>query len=189
MDISNFTPRINEILQTSDLATVSAKEVRQQLEREVIAALDSHEGDIDEIIKKKKQQQGHVGSMSSATHGSIYFCLSKPMKLSADLSAFLDQKYCTRTEVVKYLWKYIKGNNLQDPEDKRYIICDANLLDIFQTERMHMFALNKLLNDHLIKPTPEENAEAMVLLNLHYTHPATGESIGIVSSGKVAAQE
>ncbi|KAI8324498.1 SWIB/MDM2 domain-containing protein, partial [Martensiomyces pterosporus] len=77
--------------------------------------------------------------------------LSKPMKLSADLSAFLGQKYCARTDVVKNLWKYIKENNMQDPSDKRYILCDDKLKKLFDTDRLYMYTMNKLLNQHLVK--------------------------------------
>ncbi|KAJ2692521.1 hypothetical protein GGH99_001681, partial [Coemansia sp. RSA 1285] len=56
MDVSNFTPRIREILQSSDLATISAKKVRRQLEHEMNASLDSYKGEIDEIIKQQFQQ-------------------------------------------------------------------------------------------------------------------------------------
>ncbi|KAJ1730444.1 hypothetical protein LPJ72_004472 [Coemansia sp. Benny D160-2] len=273
MDVSNFTSRIREILQSSDLATISAKKVRRQLEHEMNASLDSYKGEIDEIIKQQfqqihsetqqrqqaqqqyaqqyAQQQGQIGGvyhampglqmpgggyhamgggvgavggvagMPGASGGAAgdgaprkrgrprkpetdrkmsrkkrvldpnrpkrHTGLSKPMKLSPKLRDFLDQKYCARTDVVKNLWIYIKAHNLQDPEDKRYILCDAKLQDIFQTERLYMYTMNKLLNDHLTKPTPEENAEAMELLGLPPTHPAAADSAGIVSPGSAGA--
>ncbi|KAJ2240371.1 hypothetical protein GGH98_005953, partial [Coemansia sp. RSA 454] len=51
MDIAGLTPRIRDILQMSDLSTVSAKKVRRQLENELNSSLDSHKAEIDDIIK------------------------------------------------------------------------------------------------------------------------------------------
>ncbi|PIA12797.1 SWIB-domain-containing protein [Coemansia reversa NRRL 1564] len=92
--------------------------------------------------------------------------LTKPMKLSETLRDFLNRKYCARTDVVKELWKYIKAQQLQDPENRRYILCDDKLKLLFETDRMSMCEMNKLLNVHLVKPTPEENLEATALLDL-----------------------
>ena len=57
----------------------------------------------------------------------------------------------SRLEVVKRLWTYIKENELQDPSDKRYIVCDKELKTIFQQDRIHSFTMNKFLTVHLNK--------------------------------------
>jgi upstream activation factor subunit UAF30 len=36
------------------------------------------------------------------------------------------------------LWAYIKGNDLQDPQDKRYILCDDKMMEVFGEPRVHM---------------------------------------------------
>ncbi|KAL3585043.1 hypothetical protein D5086_011910 [Populus alba] len=40
-----------------------------------------------------------------------------------------------RTEIVKQLWQYIRKNNLQDPSNKRKIICDDALQESSQAKR------------------------------------------------------
>ncbi|KAJ1643139.1 hypothetical protein J3B02_003947 [Coemansia erecta] len=281
MDVSSLAPRIREILQLSDLSTVSAKKVRRQLEHEMNIALDAYKTDIDEIIKSQFQQihnetqqrqqvqqqyanqyaaqqgghmgmyglspsvQGlqmppggfhsapmhhtqispnqmapgmmHTGGASASNAGDDQTPrkrgrprkpenerkqqrkkrvvdpnkpkrqtgLSKPMKLSADLRDFLDQKYCARLDVVKKLWEYIKKNDLQDPQDKRYILCDEQMKKLFSCDRLYMYTMNKLLNEHLTKPTPEENAEAIALLGLPPNHPANADSMGLAAGNKV----
>ncbi|CAG8451421.1 6710_t:CDS:2 [Ambispora leptoticha] len=77
--------------------------------------------------------------------------IHKPLLLSPVLSEFLGQEELSRLEVVKRLWSYIKENNLQDPKDKRFIICDEKLMHIFGKDRMHSFTMNKYLTDHLRK--------------------------------------
>ena len=53
--------------------------------------------------------------------------------------------------MVQKLWKYIKGNDLQDPADRRYILCDAKLKNIFDQDRINSFGMNKDLSAHLTK--------------------------------------
>lgn len=53
--------------------------------------------------------------------------------------------------MVQKLWKYIKENNLQDPADRRFILCDAKLKKIFEQDRVNSFGMNKDLSAHLTK--------------------------------------
>ena len=55
-----------------------------------------------------------------------------------------------RSEVVKKLWVYIKGHNLQDPTNKRNIKADENLKKVFDgKEVVNMFEMTKLVSKHL----------------------------------------
>ncbi|CAB4446350.1 unnamed protein product [Rhizophagus irregularis] len=66
---------------------------------------DDEEQDGEEPKKRKK---GNTG-------------IHKPLILSSVLAEFLQAEEMSRLEVVKRLWAYIKENELQDPNDKRYI--------------------------------------------------------------------
>lgn len=64
--------------------------------------------------------------------------LKKPVKLKAELAAFLGAKELPRTEITKKLWDYIKANKLQTktangkPQNEgKFIVADAKLLPIF----------------------------------------------------------
>lgn len=57
----------------------------------------------------------------------------------------------SRPEVVKRMWVYIKEHNLQDPADKRWIICDERLTQLFGKDRVNSFSMNKDLTQHLWK--------------------------------------
>ncbi|MBA0799197.1 hypothetical protein Gohar_009727, partial [Gossypium harknessii] len=52
--------------------------------------------------------------------------------LSPQLQKVVGESKLARTEVVKKLWVYIKEKDLQDPKNKRNIICDELLRDIFR---------------------------------------------------------
>jgi upstream activation factor subunit UAF30 len=53
------------------------------------------------------------------------------------------------SQVVKAIWAYIKGNNLQDPSDKRKIVCDATLRKVMGEDVVTAFSLNKYIGAHL----------------------------------------
>ncbi|KAK8958008.1 hypothetical protein KSP39_PZI000215 [Platanthera zijinensis] len=76
-----------------------------------------------------------------------------PLPLSDALTKFFGtgETELSRSDVVKRLWHYIKGNNLQDPSDKRIIICDARLKELFQLDSFHGFSVAKLLTAHILK--------------------------------------
>lgn len=50
---------------------------------------------------------------------------------------------------MKQLWNYIKENNLQDPSNRRTIICDNPLRDLFDVDTIDMFQMNKALAKHI----------------------------------------
>jgi upstream activation factor subunit UAF30 len=73
----------------------------------------------------------------------------KPMTPSDVLSAVVGAKPLPRTQVVKKVWDYIKKNNLQDATNKRMIKADENLREVFGKDKVSMFEMTKLINQHL----------------------------------------
>ena len=74
----------------------------------------------------------------------------KTMNLSPELDAVVGKGPMPRSEVVKQLWVYIKGKNLQDPANKRNINADENLKKVFGgKETVNMFEMTKLVSKHL----------------------------------------
>jgi upstream activation factor subunit UAF30 len=71
------------------------------------------------------------------------------MNLSEPLSALLGETQLSRPQTVKKIWEYVKGKDLQDPADKRQIVCDDAMRAVFKTDRVHMFTMNKILNQNL----------------------------------------
>jgi upstream activation factor subunit UAF30 len=54
-----------------------------------------------------------------------------PYRLSEAMVSVLGKEILPRPQVVSGLWEYIKANDLQNPADKREIICDDKLKAIF----------------------------------------------------------
>lgn len=73
----------------------------------------------------------------------------KPLAPSPALAQLVGSKPLPRTEVTKKVWAYIKKHGLQDPKDKRTIVCDAVLKSILGKPRVNMFAMTAILSKHL----------------------------------------
>jgi upstream activation factor subunit UAF30 len=75
-----------------------------------------------------------------------------PYRLSEELQAVVQVDVLPRPQVVSKLWEYIKANQLQNPSDKREILCDAKLKKIFQNKsKVTMFNMNQFLSNHLLE--------------------------------------
>ncbi|XP_055815797.1 upstream activation factor subunit spp27-like isoform X2 [Solanum dulcamara] len=96
---------------------------------------------LDEPKQKEKRQKGG---------GSGFLA---PVRLSDALVKFLGigENALPRADVIKRIWQYIKENELQDPSDKKTIICDERLKELFQVDSFHGFTVTKLLTAHFIK--------------------------------------
>ncbi|MFS8033381.1 putative transcription regulator SWI/SNF-BAF60b family [Helianthus anomalus] len=94
--------------------------------------------------KRKKKKEGRGGGGSG---------IMAPIPLSEALVKFLGtgEDALARSDVVKRIWDYIKQNNLQDPADKRQIICDDKLKELFDVDTFNGFTVSKLLSTHFIK--------------------------------------
>ncbi len=74
----------------------------------------------------------------------------KPMTISPELAEVVGKGPMPRSEVVKKLWVYIKGNNLQDSKDKRLINTDEKLKKVFGGEKtVHMMKMAKFISKHV----------------------------------------
>ncbi len=74
----------------------------------------------------------------------------KPLQPSDKLAVIVGSKAIPRTEVVSKLWVYIKKHKLQDPKNKRNIVADADLKEVFGGKKVvNMFEMTKLVSKHL----------------------------------------
>ncbi|KAJ0810112.1 putative transcription regulator SWI/SNF-BAF60b family [Helianthus annuus] len=76
----------------------------------------------------------------------------KPSPISPALAQFLGVSESARTDAVKKIWEYIKSNELQNPTNKKEIICDEKLKTIFDgKDRVGFLEIAKLLAPHFVK--------------------------------------
>lgn len=93
---------------------------------------------------KKPKKKKRKSSPNAVNNMPLY-------KLSADLSEVCGgETELRRTSVVKKVWEYIRENDLQVPENRRNIKCDAKLRRVFDGEaQVTMFSMNKYFSNHL----------------------------------------
>lgn len=102
----------------------------------------------DKPVKEKKG--GFHVSRPRCIEGRVLLTiLQKPMALSEPLAAMLGESQLSRPQTVKQIWAYVKSRDMQDPSDKRQILCDDKMRAVFKADKVHMFTMNKLLAAHL----------------------------------------
>ncbi|XP_047972341.1 protein TRI1-like [Salvia hispanica] len=79
--------------------------------------------------------------------------IMKPRRVSPEMQAFLGGvAEIPRTQALKEIWAYIKAQNLQDPANKKVIICDENLKTIFAgKDRVGFLEIAGLISPHFLK--------------------------------------
>ncbi|KAG6417463.1 hypothetical protein SASPL_119643 [Salvia splendens] len=79
--------------------------------------------------------------------------IMKPRRVSPEMQAFLGGvAEIPRTQALKEIWAYIKAQNLQDPANKKVIICDENLKTIFVgKDRVGFLEIAGLISPHFLK--------------------------------------
>ena len=107
---------------------------------------------VRESNKKNKRRRVTSGDSKRPPSG-----FAKPSLISDTLCQFLGQPSGTemaRTEVTKYLTKYIKEHQLQDSANKRIINCDsalASLLNVQPSDEVTYFNLQRYMKPHFPK--------------------------------------
>ncbi|HEU0012484.1 MAG TPA: SWIB/MDM2 domain-containing protein [Longimicrobium sp.] len=124
-------------------AVVAVKRARR---RRAAAAAEAEAG-------KGKAKRKRAGSRKSgegtgqprAARGG----LAQQVRPDAALAAVVGSEAGTRAEITKRVWAYIKSNDLQDAQNRREIRADAKLRPVFGAERITMFELPGLINQHV----------------------------------------
>eukprot|EP00538_Stauroneis_constricta_P006734 CAMPEP_0119559814 /NCGR_PEP_ID=MMETSP1352-20130426/13382_1 /TAXON_ID=265584 /ORGANISM="Stauroneis constricta, Strain CCMP1120" /LENGTH=417 /DNA_ID=CAMNT_0007607611 /DNA_START=313 /DNA_END=1564 /DNA_ORIENTATION=- len=75
-----------------------------------------------------------------------------PFRLSEDMAAVVGTDILPRPQVIAKIWVYIRRHGLQNPENKKEIICDKKLRRIMDgAKTITMFTMNKHITPHLVE--------------------------------------
>ncbi|KAF9470000.1 hypothetical protein BDZ94DRAFT_49168 [Collybia nuda] len=118
------------------------KSARAKKSAEIIYSDD--DADTDEARKLKFKSKRKSTGGGTAKGG-----FAKEYTLSEPLATLLKIDKLSRPQVVKQLWDYIKSNELQNPKNRREIVCDESLRAVFGVDKIDMFRMNKVLGQHL----------------------------------------
>lgn len=100
----------------------------------------------------------------NADHSGKFGPMTKLCYISTELQQVTKDQWMKRCDVVKVLWDYIKENNLKDPKNGQFFICDSVLEPIFKKKKVKAFGMQKFLTRHIIgtndmAPDMREEAE------------------------------
>ncbi|KAI4342358.1 hypothetical protein MLD38_026995 [Melastoma candidum] len=209
---SELVERLRDILGRSDLDKATAGSVRRQLEEEFEVDLSDRKGFIREQIdaylqslenvdeeeegeEEEEEEEGEgveqdgkeSGSKSTSGNSSKEKKrrggFNKLCNLSPQLQDIVGEPILARTEVVKRMWSYIREKNLQDPTNKRRILCDETLRKLFSVDSIDMFQMNKALAKHI---WPLDESMPQKIKSEEQTGSASEEAVG--TTGKEAAE-
>ncbi|KAF2320960.1 hypothetical protein P3X46_024955 [Hevea brasiliensis] len=78
--------------------------------------------------------------------------IMKPRRVTPEMAEFVGASEISRTQTLKLIWAYIKEHNLQDPDNKKIIICDEKLKKIFGgRDRVGFLEVAGLISPHFLK--------------------------------------
>jgi upstream activation factor subunit UAF30 len=77
--------------------------------------------------------------------------ITKPQPLSKELTEFVGKSEMSRGEVMKKIWEYIKEKNLQNPQNKREILCNDKLETLLGEKTINMFKMTAAISKHIGK--------------------------------------
>lgn len=97
-------------------------------------------------VATKRNKKESNGTSSTSNKKSAF---QKDCILSQPLSEIIGKDKCPRSEVVKSMWKYFKDNNLMDPKNKQFVLCDDKLNALFGKKKFKAFGMMKDLKRHI----------------------------------------
>jgi upstream activation factor subunit UAF30 len=121
------------------------------LEKKVRNARRLHEAELKEAKKYQKKLKD-ANRKKRAPSG-----IAKPERISKELAAFLEvdpETEISRIDATRKINAYIRKHNLQNPQDRRKIICDDKLMALLNpepNEEVNFFNLQTLMKKHYVK--------------------------------------
>lgn len=111
---------------------------------------------LEKLLTKVAKKQIKSSNTSKKPRKLCGFAL--PSQVSDELCDFMKMPHGTlisRTDVTKYLMKYISENQLQNPQQKKFIVPNETLWKLIGEEARDMqithFTIQKYINKHFIK--------------------------------------
>ncbi len=147
-----------EVPHNMEKMVASLNEVNAQINdmREMFSLLEkkakklSHA--VDMVIKKEQK----TGAKVKKERKPCGFAVSS--KVTPEMCEFMGRKegeLISRIEITKYLNKYIKEKDLENPDNRQNIVPDENLWKILgeeaRNEKITHFTIQKYLNKHFVK--------------------------------------
>lgn len=107
--------------------------------------------------KKRAAPKSKDGSAAKKKKGGN----QPPFRLSEKLIAVVGVDILPRPQVVSKLWEYIRAHDLQNPDNRKEILCDDKLSAVLGgNKKVTMFSMNKYISPHLIEKVDRSEYQA-----------------------------
>lgn len=144
---------INSLLEKFNTMNAQMKEM-QTLLKMLSREYDKQQKIIDKVQKKRQNAKNSPSGFA------------KPNKISNELCDFIGVPHGTeksRTDITRFINAYVKEHNLNNPQNRRFIIPDAKLkaiLNVKDGEEINYFILQKLISHHFPPSASKQTARA-----------------------------
>jgi upstream activation factor subunit UAF30 len=114
--------------------------------------------EMTEGTKKRKEQNKKRKAADEAKNGPKKRKTGSqpPYHLSEKLTKITGKSILPRPQVVQALWVYIKEKELQNPIDKREILCDDLFKDVMGHSKVTIFAMIKYIGPHILEKADKD---------------------------------
>ena len=147
-----------EVPHNMEKMVASLNEVNAQINdmREMFSLLEKKAKKLSHAVEMVIKKEQKTGSKVKKERKPCGFAVSS--KVTPEMCEFMGRKegeLISRIEITKYLNKYIKEKDLENPENRQNIVPDENLWKILgeeaRNEKITHFTIQKYLNKHFLK--------------------------------------
>ena len=160
-------PVANEVVEETNGIQQKLNEFSAKLQQ-ISSIFSSMKGDfktLEKVVSRELKAAAKASSKRAKRAGNrAPSGFVKPTRISDELAQFLGKEVGTemaRTSVSKEINAYIRANNLQRPDNGRFIVPDAKLttlLKIGKDDELSYFNLQRYMKSHFIKAEPVATA-------------------------------
>jgi len=160
-------PVANEVVEETNGIQQKLNEFSAKLQQ-ISSIFSSMKGDfktLEKVVSRELKAAAKASSKRAKRAGNrAPSGFVKPTRISDELAQFLGKEIGTemaRTSVSKEINAYIRANNLQRPDNGRFIVPDAKLttlLKIGKDDELSYFNLQRYMKPHFIKADPVATA-------------------------------
>jgi upstream activation factor subunit UAF30 len=93
------------------------------------------------------RRRGSAGGGGGKARGGF----AVPCKLSPEMAEVVGRDTMTRSDLTKWFWAYFRAKDLMDPDNKRYVVADERLKQLFGEDRFLAFGIQRLVSKHIVK--------------------------------------
>jgi upstream activation factor subunit UAF30 len=149
--VKKFGKLLSRHLNGADLSSRSSfikSALTEAINRKEESSEDEDVVDDDDEEEEGEEDEADITSSKKKKRGASTGGYNLPKELSPKLAGFLNEKELSRPQIVKAMWAYIKEHGLQNPDNKREIILDSDMKNVFGCDKFDMFSMNKYISSH-----------------------------------------